>query len=107
MNCDQVRLLMMDYIEEELSLEVIETINSHLENCPECTKEYQEMKEILSGVQNISGNLETDNENRETLKESLIREQRIRTAGSPFLSSLHRKKEEMKLRILRCPKKTG
>lgn len=99
MECKQVELLLTDYAGGELSLEMNDFIAGHLENCPHCREEYEALKEVMQGIHRLSDNLEPPPQHKEILRDSLLREQRIFMASSPFLSALHKKNEEMKKRF--------
>lgn len=56
--CNIVRDILPLYVEDMVSEETAKFVKEHLENCPECTKEFEDMKagtkvkEISSGTQN-------------------------------------------------------
>lgn len=100
MNCEQINLLMIDYINGELHLDMNNIIKSHISDCPDCEKVFHETGNILEGIKGLSERLSEDPENKEFLKEGLLRELRMERANSPFLSGMHRRKEEIKKRIL-------
>jgi len=99
MNCEQFELLMIDYIHGELNLELNKHIESHIENCKICKKSYEDSRSIVRDLHDISNDITADSREKEFLKENLLRELRIHRANSPFLSGLHRKKEEMKIQL--------
>lgn len=99
MECKQVELLLTDYAEGELSLEMNEFLADHLNNCPHCREEYEELKGIIQEIHLLSERVEPSSEHKAILRDSLLREQRIFMTSSPFLSALHRKNEELKKRF--------
>lgn len=107
MECKQVELLLPDYIQGELSLEMNEFVDEHINNCPHCLKECDNLRELNQGINELSQSIEPNPGHKESLKDKLIREQRIFTASSPFLAGLHRKKEELGKRFMEERKSTG
>ncbi len=99
MECKQVELLLTDYARGELNLEMNNFITDHLKNCPHCNEEFKTSIEVLQGIIRLSDCMEPPPEHKAFLKDSLLREQRIFMTSSPFLSSLHKKNEEMKKRF--------
>ena len=53
MDCERNKYLMMGYLDDELTPEEREKVQTHLELCPECRKEYKEfliLKNTTSGM---------------------------------------------------------
>ncbi|HPZ09504.1 MAG TPA: zf-HC2 domain-containing protein [Candidatus Eremiobacteraeota bacterium] len=100
MNCEEIELLIPDYINGELSIEINQLVEKHLTLCSSCKKNLEETKEIIENIRKISREIPEDLSNKIFLKESLLKELRIYRNTSPFLSALHRRKEEMKERII-------
>ena len=99
MECKQVELLLTDYAGGELSLEMNDFLAAHLNNCPHCREEYETLKKVTQRIHRLSDNMEPSPQHKASLKDSLLREQRIFMTSSPFLSALHRKNKELKKRF--------
>ena len=50
MSCDEVRELLIDFIEGELPRRQVQTIQQHLESCKECEKEAKEYDTVLTSL---------------------------------------------------------
>ncbi|MEQ8168169.1 MAG: zf-HC2 domain-containing protein [Candidatus Eremiobacterota bacterium] len=107
MKCEDIELLLMDYINGELSVEMNTLIEKHLYECPLCRNNVKETEKIAANIKGISADIPVEEANKVFLKESLLKELRIYRTTSPFLSALHRKKEEIKKHIMEDYKKTG
>ncbi len=100
MKCEDIELLLIDYINRELSVEMNSLIEKHLHECPLCRNNFEETEKIVGNIQSISADIPVEEANKVFLKESLLKELRIYRITSPFLSALHRKKEEIKKHIM-------
>jgi len=100
MNCEQMELLIHNYMDEELSTELNQLVEDHIKNCETCRRYLEETRAVVEKLETLSGSISTNRENKIYLKEHLMEELRLRRNSSPFLSALHRKKEEIKRRIL-------
>jgi len=96
MDCRRTDILIIDYINNELCEEMNDSVKEHLERCRKCKDIYEETKELLVNMENLSQAIATDTTNKDILKENLLQELRIHRATSPFLSALFRRKEEIK-----------
>jgi hypothetical protein len=47
MNCEDVRLSFIDYIDKKLTAEEERNLLSHIENCAECREEFEELKKLV------------------------------------------------------------
>ncbi|MEQ8190055.1 MAG: zf-HC2 domain-containing protein [Candidatus Eremiobacterota bacterium] len=106
MKCEDIELLLIDYINRELSVEMNSLIEKHLGDCTSCRNNFEETEKIVANIKSISADIPVEEANKVFLKESLLKELRIYRTASPFLSALYRKKEEIKKQILGDYKKT-
>lgn len=106
MKCENIELLLVDYINGELSVEMNTLIEKHLHDCPLCRNNVKETEKIVANIRVISADIPVEEANKVFLKESLLKELRIYRNTSPFISALHRKKEEIKKYIMEDYKKT-
>jgi len=100
MKCEDIELLLIDYINGELSVEMNTLIEKHLHECPLCRNDVKEADKIIANINGISANIPVEEANKVSLKESLLKELRLYRNTSPFLSALYRKKEEIKKHIM-------
>ncbi len=105
MKCEDIELLLVDYINGELSVEMNTLIEKHLNECLLCRNNFEETEKIAANIRGISADIPVEEANKVFLKESLLKELRIYRTTSPFLSALHRKKEEIKKHITEDYKK--
>lgn len=96
MDCRGIDILIIDYINNELCEEMNDSVREHLEQCRKCKDIYEETKDLLVNMENISQAITTDTTDKDRLKENLLQELRIHRATSPFLSALFRRKKEIK-----------
>ena len=47
MNCDEVKKYLSEYIDGELTLEIATRVSEHIKVCPECEKEYLQLKKTV------------------------------------------------------------
>jgi len=100
MKCEEIDLLLTDYINGELSVEINSLIEGHMSGCSSCRKNFEETGKIFENIKSISCNISVEESNKIFLKESLLKELRMYRNTSPFLSALHRRKEEIKKQVM-------
>jgi hypothetical protein len=54
MNCKEIKKLLNPYIDGILDKDTSTQIKTHLESCPDCRKEYLELKELISSLNILS-----------------------------------------------------
>lgn len=59
-NCDLIKEKLIDYIDGNLSKKEKQDIKIHLSNCPDCKKEYNELKETILYLQENADKIKTD-----------------------------------------------
>lgn len=47
MKCENIQNNIVDFLDEKLSKEDVSSIQNHLENCDECSKEFEDMKKLF------------------------------------------------------------
>jgi len=72
----------------------------HLCDCSSCRHNLEETEKIAVNIKGISADIPVEEANKIFLKEALLKELRLYRNMSPFLSALHRKKEEIKKQII-------
>lgn len=97
MDCDKIKSLLIEYIDENLSMEMMSGIKNHLDKCKSCREILEETREVIQNIECFSSSgLSVDHSHKSELKDELLRDLRVSRAHSPFLSALHRRKEAIK-----------
>ncbi|RKX71286.1 hypothetical protein DRP53_02000 [candidate division WOR-3 bacterium] len=47
MNCEEIREVLIDYLNNDLDPEEMALVQSHLQSCPGCAREFQILKEMI------------------------------------------------------------
>lgn len=81
MNCEEVRLLMIDYLDKNLDGEKQREISKHLENCRTCLEEISDLKKII-GIISDDEMQKPDESARKNFYNLLDSE--IKAAGNPI-----------------------
>lgn len=53
MECDKIKMLLIDYIEDKVESSIKNEIEKHLISCTDCSKEFDELKIILTEIEHI------------------------------------------------------
>lgn len=57
MSCEEIKKLLDEYITGELEGSASEKVREHLEKCPDCEREYEELKSLKAELYSLSENL--------------------------------------------------
>ena len=71
MKCQDVHSLMGPFIDEEVPLDVVALMNTHLIDCPDCEEERASIAAIRSSVRKYAGKIEPSADFMERLRESV------------------------------------
>ena len=69
--CEEIRKVLLDYLLGELPGDEAEELRAHLQECPECRREYQSLKEVVE-LTHSATSLEPSQGIYENLKEAVL-----------------------------------
>ncbi|MCD4783206.1 MAG: hypothetical protein K8T10_05160 [Candidatus Eremiobacteraeota bacterium] len=97
MDCDKIKSVFIEYIDENLNMEMMSVVKNHLDKCKSCREISEETREVIHNIECFSSSgIPVDHSHKSELKDELLRDLRVSRAHSPFLSALHRRKEAIK-----------
>lgn len=68
MKCNEVQYLFESFIAGDISPKDKETVKTHIESCPECNKEYQQLKNLIDGLGSLKESWALTSEERKEMR---------------------------------------
>ncbi|HBI02696.1 MAG TPA: hypothetical protein DDY49_01530 [Paenibacillaceae bacterium] len=68
MKCNDIQNLLESFITGDISPTDKETVKTHMESCPECKEEYQQLKDLIEGLGSVKESLTLTSEERKEMR---------------------------------------